>query len=88
MGCIVMLAGLVAPRVVIAVLWFFSNWFSSVSDNLILPILGFIFLPYSFLWYSAVINWYGGEWGFIQIVVMIIAVMMDLGASKEGIGRK
>jgi len=88
MGCIVMLAGLIAPRIVIVVLWFFSNWFSNVSDNLIIPILGFIFLPYSFLWYSAVINWYGGEWGFIQIVVMVIAVLMDLGASKEGIGRK
>jgi len=88
MGCLVVLAGLVAPRLVIVVLWFFTEWFGSVSDNFVLPLLGFIFLPYSFLWYSAVINWYGGDWGFMQIAIMVIAVMFDLGASKESVTKR
>jgi len=88
MGCLVIAAGLVAPRLVILLLWFFTEWFGSVSDNFVLPILGFIFLPYSFLWYSAVINWYGGDWGFMQIAIMVVAVMFDLGASKESVTKR
>ena len=85
MGCFITIVGLIAPRLAIAVLWLFTGWFSTVSDSIVITLLGFIFLPYSFLWYSAVIHWFGGEWGFLQIVVMVIAVLTDLGAGKEGI---
>lgn len=88
MGCVVSLLGLIAPRFVIVLLWLFSDWFSSVSENFLLPLLGFIFLPYSFLWYSAVVNWYGGEWGVMQSILMVIAVLMDLGASGDTVRRR
>jgi len=88
MGCLITLAGLIAPRVVLAVLWIFTGWFNNMFDNYFLPILGFVLLPYSLLWYSAVMNWYGGEWGFLQIVVMIVAVLTDLGANKESVTKK
>lgn len=88
MGCLITLAGLVAPRVVIVLLWLFSDWFSSFSDNIVLPILGFIFLPYSFLWYSVVVNWYGGEWGVMQGLIMVLAVLFDLGASGDTVRRR
>jgi hypothetical protein len=34
------------------------------------------------LWYSAVNNWFNGQWGFWQIVVLIIAILIDL--SSDG----
>jgi hypothetical protein len=40
--------------------------------------LGFVFLPTSFLWYTAVQNWNGGEWGVLQIVLLVIALSIDV----------
>jgi hypothetical protein len=37
------------------------------------------------LWYSVVQNAYGGEWDTLQIVVMVLAVMIDL---SPGSGKK
>lgn len=78
MPCLLALLALVTPRIVIALLWFLTTWFTGVFDSIIWPILGFIFLPTTLLWYSAVMNWYGGEWGTMQIVVAVIAVAIDL----------
>lgn len=78
MPCLFALLALLAPRIVIVVLWFFTTWFRGVFDNLLWPILGFIFLPTTMLWYSAVQNWYGGEWGTLQIVGIVIALLVDV----------
>lgn len=78
MPCLLALLALVTPRVVIVLLWFLTTWFVGVFDSIIWPILGFIFFPTTLLWYSAVMNWYGGQWGTIQIIVAVIAVVIDL----------
>jgi hypothetical protein len=44
----------------------------------LMPALGFIFLPTSLLWYSAVHNWFSGEWGVIPIAGMVVALLLDL----------
>jgi hypothetical protein len=80
MGCLFFILGLITPRVAIFLLWLLSNWFSGVYDNIIIPILGFIFLPYTFLWYSVVINVFDGAWGFWQIIIMALAVLFDFSA--------
>jgi len=49
MPCLFALLALLAPRIVIVVLWFFTTWFRGVFDNLLWPILGFIFLPTTML---------------------------------------
>ncbi|MFW5973583.1 MAG: hypothetical protein ACOCTG_06285 [Bacteroidota bacterium] len=78
MPCLLALLALFIPRVVIFLLWLFSNWFEGVFDTIIVPILGFIFLPTTLLWYSVVVNIYDGTWGILQIVVAVIAVAIDL----------
>ena len=60
MPCLMTLMALAAPRLVVALLWFFTHWFRGVFDNLLWPIIGFVFLPTTLLWYSAVHNWFGG----------------------------
>lgn len=78
MHIIFLIATLFVPRIVIVVLWFFSNWFNGVFSSAIFPVLGFIFTPYTTLWYSVVQNVSGGEWGFWQILFLVVAVMFDV----------
>ena len=78
MGCIVAIIALLFPRVLIVVLWFLTDWFNGVFNGLLIPILGFLFMPVTTLWYSVVINYYGGEWNNIAVVGMVVAVVIDL----------
>jgi len=78
MPLLLLLFALFVPRVVIVLLWLFSTWFTG-SIHWVLGVLGFVFLPYTLLWYTAVQHWYGGEWGVLQLVILVIAVLADLG---------
>ena len=78
MPCILTLMALAFPRLVVALLWFFTSWFHRI-DNFLWLVLGFIFLPTTLLWYSAVLNWFGGQWTFWPIAGLVIALMIDLG---------
>lgn len=80
---LVALLGLVFPRLAAAALYFLTTWFNGVFATVLWPILGFIFAPYTMLWYSVVMNWYGGEWGTLQLIVLVIAVLFDLGSSGK-----
>jgi hypothetical protein len=72
------LLALVAPRLVVACLWFFTHWFHGMFSNLLWPILGFVFLPTTLLWYSAVQHWYGGQWTLWPVVGLVVALMIDM----------
>jgi hypothetical protein len=69
---------LLAPRVVIVLLWFFTTWFVGMFNSLLWPIVGFIFLPTTLLWYSAVQKFFGGEWTLWPIVGLVIALLVDV----------
>jgi hypothetical protein len=76
--CILALLALLAPRLLIALLWFLTTWFRGMFDNLLWPILGFVFLPTTLLWYSAVQRWFGGEWTLWPVVGLVVALMIDV----------
>lgn len=82
MPCLFALATLIAPRLVIVLLWLLTNWFNGLFDTAMWPVLGFVFLPTSFLWYTAVQNWNGGEWGVLQIVLLVIALSIDVSPAR------
>jgi hypothetical protein len=85
MACLLAILALAAPRVVVALVWFFSNWFQGIFPSLLWPILGFIFLPTTLLWYSAVQHWYGGQWTIGPIIGLVIALLIDVSpASRAG----
>ncbi len=85
MPCFFVAGALIVPRVTLLYLWFMTNWFGGVFDTILWPILGFFFAPTSLLWYAVVENVFAGKWGIFQIVVMVIAVMIDMspGTSKK-----
>jgi len=72
----------------IVLLWLFSSWFDGIFTSILWPIIGFIFLPATLLWYTAVYNWYDNSWGTFQIVVLVIAVIVDLSPASHRKRRK
>jgi hypothetical protein len=78
MPCFFAIIALMAPRIVVALLWFFSRWFEGLFPTLLWPILGFLFLPTTLLWYSAVQRWFGGQWTLWPIVGIVIALLIDV----------
>jgi hypothetical protein len=78
MPLLIVLFALLVPRVTIVLLWLFSNWFEGIFTTPLWPILGFIFLPLTLLWYTAVQHWFGGQWDIIPIIGLIVALIIDV----------
>jgi hypothetical protein len=82
MPCLLTLLALLTPRLVIAVLWFFTTWFQGVFNTLLWPVLGFIFLPTTLLWYTAVQHWFGGVWSLWPVAGIVLALIIDLSPAR------
>ena len=78
MPCLVVVLSLAAPRVAVVLLWLFSRWFDGLLSTILWPIIGFIFLPTTLLWYTAVQHWFAGQWTLWPIVGLIVALSIDL----------
>jgi hypothetical protein len=85
MGCLLALLALISPRLVLFLLWIFSNTLSRAFDSWIIPVLGFILLPWTTLAYAAFWEWGAGhhvtgiEWFFV-----VLAFIIDLGSYGQG----
>ena len=83
MGCLLALFALISPRLVLFVLWLFSNVLSRAFDSWIVPLLGFFLLPWTTLIYALL--WttsrhvYGIEWAFVAM-----AFLIDIGSLFGG----
>ena len=77
MPCLLALLALFIPRVVIVVVYIFTDWFEAAFNTALWPILGFIFAPTTLLWYSVVVNVYDGVWSVIPIAGLVIALLID-----------
>ena len=88
MPCLVALVALIAPRLVIVVLWLFTTWFTGMFPDWLWPILGFVFAPTTLLWYSAVQHWFAGQWTLWPVVGLVIAILMDLSPASGRRGRE
>ncbi|MEO8743287.1 MAG: hypothetical protein ABI365_08865 [Lysobacteraceae bacterium] len=78
MPCLLALFALLTPRIVIALLWLFSNWFHGIFASPLWLVLGFIFLPTTLLWFVAVQHWFGGHWSLLPIIGLVFALMIDI----------
>jgi hypothetical protein len=73
-GCL----ALIAPRFAIVLVVIFSDYIGRAFETMVWPFLGFLFMPLTTLAYAWAINSSGSVAGF-QLVVVVIAVLMDLG---------
>ena len=52
MGCLILIVFLAFPRLALLLLFFFSNYIERAYHGLLIPLLGFIFLPLTTLVYA------------------------------------
>jgi len=83
MPCLLALFALFVPRVILVLVWLFSDYLGRAYDGFIVPLLGFFFLPLTTLAYAWAINANGSVSG-IYLVVVVLAVLMDLGSLGNG----
>ncbi len=83
MPCLFVLFALITPRLAIVLLWLFTFWFKGMFHGPMWPVLGFVFLPTTFLWYTAVLHWWGGVWSLWPIIGLVIALMVDVSPTSH-----
>lgn len=83
MGCLIVILLLVFPRIALALLFFTTNYLQHAYHNLLVPLLGFIFLPLTTLVYAWMFNNNMPIAG-INLVILIIAVVVDVGGLSGG----
>jgi hypothetical protein len=83
MGCILVFAVLLFPRAVLVLLFFLSTYLQRAYHNLIILVLGFVFLPLTTLAYAWMVNNRLPMEG-INLIILLIAVVIDLGGLGSG----
>ena len=83
MPLLIIILALLIPRVTIALLWLVTNWFQGLFNTALWPVLGFIFLPTTLLWYSAVQRWFSGEWGIVPVAGIVLALIIDIFPARK-----
>jgi hypothetical protein len=83
MPCLLGCLALSLPRLMLFLVWLFSDYLGRAIHSNLLLLLGFFFLPLTTLTYAWAKNTNGSVDG-IYLVVLILAVLIDLGAFGAG----
>jgi UDP-N-acetylmuramyl pentapeptide phosphotransferase/UDP-N-acetylglucosamine-1-phosphate transferase len=73
-----LLIGIAFPRLVLVLLFFFTRFLDRAYHGLLIPLLGFFFLPLTTLIYAWVVN-SGNTVQGIYLIAIIICILADLG---------
>jgi hypothetical protein len=83
MPCLLLILFLAFPRIALVLLFLFSNYLQHAYHGLILPLVGFLFLPITTLAYAWMANTGRPTTG-VNLIILIIAVVIDLGGLGGG----
>ena len=87
MGCFIFLFALISARLAIILTWLFSNVLEKAYDGWIVPVLGFLFLPWTMLAYAWLSDSGRAVEGFEWFLVGL-AFLIDLGSYATGRGAR
>ncbi len=87
MPCCLIVAVLAFPRIVLLCMFLFSSYLERAYHGLILPILGFIFLPLTNITYAWLMNTHRPIEG-LNLLILIVAVVVDAGGLGGGAFRR
>ena len=76
-----------APRVALVLVVLLSDYIGRAYQTTLWPFLGFLFMPLTTLAYAWAINSNGSVTGF-HLVIVVIAVLMDLGLGGKSASRR
>ena len=81
-GCLLLVVFLAFPRIVLALLFFFSSY-QRAYHGLLFPVIGFLLIPLTTLVYAWMANTRQPIAG-INLLILIVAVVIDLGGVGGG----
>jgi hypothetical protein len=84
MPCLLVLIGLLIPRVTLFFMWLFG-YTATAFETALWPLLGFFLMPYTTVAYTIGMNAVGGFHGW-SLVLLIVAVIFDI-TNYSGGGR-
>ena len=88
MPCFLLFIVLLFPRVTLLLLWLFSGYLQrAFGSGLLVPVLGFFFLPLTTLVYAWETNNHMPTTG-LNLIWLLIAVIIDLGGLGGGAHRQ
>ena len=83
MPCLLLLLVLAFPRVILALMFFFSTYLQRAYQGLLIPLLGFFFLPLTTLVYAWMVNNHQAIAG-VNLLILVIAAVIDAGGLGGG----
>lgn len=83
MCCVLALLAFLGPRVVLVLLWLFTTYLSRAFDGFLLPVIGFLFLPWTTIAFAIAQNELDGTSG-LGLVAIAIGVLLDIGVLGGG----
>jgi len=86
--CTVLVILFLGPRVAIVAMALFSSYLGrAFGGGILLPLVGWLFLPWTTLAYAWAIN-SRGEVAGLQAIVVVVAVLVDLGVVGGGAAKR
>jgi hypothetical protein len=83
MPCLLLLIVVAFPRVVLVLMFFLSNYLQRAYHQMLIPLLGFFFLPLTTLVYAWMVNNHQAIAG-ANLLILVIAAVIDAGGLGGG----
>jgi hypothetical protein len=83
MCCVLALLAFLGPRLVLFLLFLFTNYLNRAFDSFLLPLLGFLFLPWTTIAWAIAQNEFSGANG-IGLLVIVLGLLADIGVLGGG----
>lgn len=77
MPCLLVILLVAFPRIALLLTFFLTNYLQHAYQGLIVPLIGFIFLPLTTLVYAWMVNTHQPLAG-VNLLILLIAVVVDL----------
>lgn len=78
MPCLILILVAAFPRIALVLLFFFSNYLERAYHGLLVPVIGFLFLPLTTLVYAWMVNT-GMPTAGVNLLLLLVAAVIDLG---------
>lgn len=85
MGCLLFLFSLIGPRFALGYVWIFTTLVDRAYDNVIVPVLGFVFLPWTTLTYALAYDGNGvSSIGWFFVAIAFLGDVASIAAARRG----
>ena len=88
MPCLLAILALTFPRLLIVLIWLFSDWIQTAFLSWFWPLLGFFFFPYTTLCYMWAANETNHHIESGWVFLIVLGVLLDLGSTGSARRRR